>query len=243
MGENTNRWKRWKRWKRAQKAEATAWKIDSRSNWLTPEARRANLEHLCNHTSLSAQELKHLRILEIGGSVIEAAFDDADIPLKVVLDPLFPFGYTFGQPSRCCHNVRGVGEFLPLSYRSINLCYIANVIDHTADPIAVLTEIRRVLDESGVLVISSNIFPSWIKPLFPLFNYFDRPHPHHFTVGGLRTLLEREFIIQEERVARILRPSSLRWDAGLSLADNLKRKIAGVIKVKYIYFRCIVRKR
>jgi SAM-dependent methyltransferase len=236
MGENTNRWKRWGK---AQKAEAAVGKIDSRSNWLTPEARRANLEHLCNHTSLSAEELKHLRILEIGGPVIEDAFNDADIPLKVVLDPLF----LFGQQSRCCHRVRGVGEFLPLSDRSMDLCWITNVIDHTADPIAVLTEIQRVLDESGILIISCNIFPSWIKPLFPLFNYFDTPHPHHFTVRGLRTLLEREFIIQQERVTGILNPSSLRWDARLSLAHNLKRKIAGVMRVKYIYFRCIARKR
>jgi SAM-dependent methyltransferase len=240
MRENTNRWKRWRK---AQKAEAAAGKIDSWSSWLTPEAHRATLEGLCNDTSLSEEELKHLRILEIGGPVLEAAFNDADIPLKVVLDPLFPFGQTFSQQSRCCQHVRGVGEFLPLSsYSSIDLCYITNVIDHTADPVAVLTEIRRVLNESGVLIISSNIFPSWIKPLFPLFDYFDRPHPHHFTGGGLRTLLEREFIIQEERTARILSPSSLRWDARLSLAHNLKRKIAGVIKVKYIFFRCIVRK-
>jgi SAM-dependent methyltransferase len=238
--ENTNRWKRWRQ---AQKAEAAAGKIDSWSNSLTPEARRATLEQLCNDTSLSAEELKHLRILEIGGPVLEAAFDDADIPLKVVLDPLFPFGQTFVRQSRCCFHVRGVGEFLPLSYRSIDLCYITNVIDHTADPVVVLTEIRRVLDESGVLIISSNVFPSWIKPLFPLFNYFDRPHPHHFTVRGLRTLLEREFIIQDERVARILSPSTLRWDTRLSLAHNLKRKIAGIIKLKYIFFRCTVRKR
>lgn len=240
MGENTNRWKRWRK---AQKAEAAAGKIDSRSNWLTPEERRANLEHLCNHTSLSEEELRHLRILEIGGSVIEAAFNDGDIPLKVVLDPLFAFDRIFGQQSKCCHRVRGVGEFLPLSDRSIDLCYMTNVIDHTADPVAVLTEIRRVLDESGVLIISCNIFPSWTKPLFPLFNYLDRPHPHHFTVGGLRTLLERKFTMQEERVAKILSPSYLRWDARLSPAHNLKRKMAGVVRVKYIYFRCIARKR
>lgn len=238
MSESTNRWKRWRK---AQKAEA-AGKINSRPKWLTPEARRVNLEHLCKRTSLSEEELKHLRILEIGGSAIEAAFNGADVPLKVVLDPLFPFGRIFDQQNRSCHHVRGIGEFLPLSDRSIDLCWITNVIDHTADPVAVLTEIRRILDDPGRLIISCNIFPSWTKPLFPLFSYFDRPHPHHFTLGGLRTLLEREFIIQEERMARILSPSSLRWDVRLSLARNLKRKIAGVIKVKYLYFRCIARK-
>jgi SAM-dependent methyltransferase len=239
MSENTNRWKRWRK---AQKAEA-AWKKHSRSNRLTPEARRISLQQLCAQTSLSEEELKRLRILEIGGLVIESAFNDTDIPPKVVLDPLFPSGRIFDQQSRCCHRVRSVGEFLPLSDRSIDLCYISNVIDHTADPVAVLTEIRRVLDESGVLIISCNIFPSWTRPFFPSFNYFDRPHPHHFTIKGFRTLLEREFTIQEERVARILGTSSLRWDARLSLAHNLKRKMAGVVKVKYIYFRCIVGKR
>jgi SAM-dependent methyltransferase len=237
MRENTNRWKRWRK---AQKAEA-AGKINARPKWLTSEARRASLEKLCERTSLSEEELKHLRILEIGGSAIEAAFNGADVPLKVVLDPLFPFGRIFDQQNRSCHHVRGIGEFLPLSNRSIDLCWITNVIDHTADPVAVLTEIRRILDDPGRLIISCNIFPSWTKPLFPLFSYFDRPHPHHFTLGGLRTLLEREFIIQEEQMARIISPSSLRWNARLSLARNLKRKLAGVIRVKYIYLRCIAR--
>ena len=239
MRENTNRWKRWRK---AQKAEA-AGKINWSPKWLTPEARGVNLEKLCERTSLSKEELKHLRILEIGGSAIGTAFNGADIPLKVVLDPLFTFGRIFDQQSRCYQHVRGIGEFLPLSDRSIDLCWITNVIDHTAAPVAVLTEIRRILDDPGRLIISCNIFPSWTKPLFSLFSYFDRPHPHHFTLGGFRTLLEREFIIQEERMARILSPSSLRWNARLSLARNLKRKIAGVIMVKYIYFRCIARKR
>lgn len=239
MRENTNCWKRWRK---AQKAEA-AGKLNSSPKWLTPETRRVSLEKLCDGTSLSEEELKNLRILEIGGSAIEATLNGADVPLKVVLDPLFSFGRIFNQQSRCCHHVRGIGEFLPLSDRSIDLCWITNVIDHTADPIAVLTEIRRILDDPGRLIISCNVFPSWTKPLFPLFNYFDRPHPHHLTLGEFRTLVEREFIIQEERMARILSPSSLRWDARLSLLRNLKRKIAGVIRVKYIYFRCIARKR
>lgn len=218
------------RWRKAQKAEAVAWKINPCPQELTDSVRRKNLEHMCKYTSLSEQELKQMRILEIGGAVVEKAFDSVSISPKLVLDPLLPFARLVGQQDKSCHRVRGVGECLPLPDKSIDLCWCANTIDHTISPVVVLGEIRRVLDDQGILVISCNLFPTWTKPLFPLFSVLDTPHPHHFTITEFRTLLKRYFQIQREFEVNSVRR--------LSLVRGLKNNIATVIRVRYVYFHC-----
>lgn len=218
------------RWIKAQEAELQAWKINSQPQELTDRVRRQNLEHICKYTSLPEEELKHMRILEVGGRVVESAFDSVSIPPKLVLDPLLPFARLVGQQDKSCHRVRGVGEYLPLPDKSMDLCWCANTIDHTFSPIAVLREIWRILDDRGILVISCNVFPTWTRPLFPIFNILDTPHPHHFTVAGFRTLLKRQFEIQREFEAKRVHR--------LSLARDLKKNIAQVIGVRYVYFHC-----
>lgn len=219
------------RWRKAQKAEAAfAGYKKLHSQELTDRVRRQNLEHMCKYTSLSEQELKDRRILEIGGQVTEIAFSDRTVSPKIIIDPLFPFKRRLGPDDKCCDRLRGVGEYLPLPNRSIDLCWCTNVIDHTSSPLVVLEEIQRVLDDQGILIISCNLFPTYMKPFFPLFNIFDRPHPHHFSVVGFRTLLERYFRIQKEFTV----DSAFR----VSLAHNLKTNIAAVIGARYIYFRC-----
>jgi len=211
-----------------------AWKIHSQPQPLTDRARKESLERMCNYTSLSEEELKHMRILEIGGPVVERAFDDASIPPKLVLDPLLPFDRLLGQQDKSCHRVRGVGEYLPLPDNSIDLCWCANTIDHTFSTAAVLKEIRRVLHDGGTLVISCNVFPAWTKPLFPLFNILDTPHPHHFTLSLFRILLKQEFEIQKE----------FETDSkSRRLTRNLKSNIATLLGMRYYYFVCTLLRR
>lgn len=227
------------RWEKAQKAEAASWKINSQPKQLTDKVRRKNLEHMSKYTSLSESELKNMRILEIGGAVVERTFDSVNIAPKLVLDPLFPFARLLGQQDKSCHRVRGIAEYLPLPDKSIDLCWCANVIDHTFQPQAVLGEIWRVLDKRGILIISCDVFPPWTKPLFPLFNTLDTPHPHHFTLAGFKTLLKQEFETQSEFEVDSSLRLSLRRDSRLSLARDLKNKMAAVIRVRPIFFYCI----
>ncbi len=219
-----------RRWQKAQRAEVAVWKIHPDILELTDELRRQNLERMCKFTSLSEGELKQMRILEIGGPVVEEAFDDVNISPKLVLDPLFPFPRHLHLQDKSCHRVRGIGERLPLRDKSIDLCWCANTIDHTSSPILVLREIRRVLDDRGILVISCNVFATCIKHAFPLFNALDTPHPHHFTLADFKSLLEGEFEIQKEW--------QIKTAHRLSLARNLKDNMATVIGVRYVYLRC-----
>ncbi len=218
------------RWQRAQKAESAAWETSLQPQPLTDEVRRENLEYMSQYTSLSEEELRHKRILEIGGAVVERAFDELDIPPKLVLDPLLPFDRLVGQRDKSCHRVLGMGERLPLPDKSIDLCWCANTIDHTLSPETVLKEIRRVLVNTGILVSSCHLFPAWTKPLLPLFDILDKPHPYHFTITQFRTSLKQNFDIQRE------------FEVGV-LAQNFKTNIASLLGVRHIYFVCTPVKR
>ena len=218
------------RWKKAQKAEAAGKKIASTTPKSAEKVRRESLDLMCKFTSLSEEELKGMRILEIGGAVVERAFDSVNIPPKLVLDPLLLFPPPLGQQTKSCHRVRGVGEYLPLPDNSVDLCWCTNTIDHTFSPVTVVREIRRVLDTGGILVISCNVFPTWTKLFFPLFNAVDTPHPHHFTLEGFTTLVEREFDIQKRWVKKTV--------PHLSLAQNIKNNMAYLVGVRHVYFCC-----
>lgn len=123
------------RWRDAQKAAAKSWESNPQPIELSYAKRRANLEIMCRYTSLSEEQLENMRVLEIGGSIIEAAFDDVNIAPKLSLDPVFFHRRLIGQWDKSCHRVKGVGEYLPLPDRSIDLCWCANVIDHTFSPV------------------------------------------------------------------------------------------------------------
>lgn len=214
------------RWQRAQEAECTAWETSTQTQPLTSEVRTENLNLMSQYTSLSGEELRCRRILEIGGAVVERAFDETSISPKLVLDPLLPFDRLVGQLDKSCHRVRGMGEHLPLPDKSVDLCWCANTIDHTLSPKAVLQEIRRVLDDKGTLVISCHLFPAWTKPFLPMFDILDKPHPYHFTTVHFRTLLKQNFDVQKEFEVRIV-------------AQNIKTNIASHLGVRYIYFTCM----
>lgn len=81
--------------------------------------------------------------------------------------------------------VRGIGELLPLRDESVDAAMLLYVLHHVLDPVAVLSETRRVVRGDGdILVVSgksdcdrSRFFGSYFPTLFP-----DLPQPEE--IGG-----------------------------------------------------------
>ena len=197
------------------------------------ELRKRNTSRIVNFSGLSDVDLKNLRLLEIGGPLVEEAFGNIVTPPKLILDPLFAWSPKCAEPNKSCHRVRSMGEYLPLSDNSIDLVLCVNTIDHTCSPYDVLNEIKRVLTAKGLLIILCNIFPLWTTPFIPLFNIIDQPHPHHFTLPIFKRLLNQRFHI--ESVTLDHRPYRL------SIDQNLKNNIAAVIGVGLFNFHCTPR--
>jgi len=235
--------KRIRRWQLAQKREAAfgRWRFRSKEEHCRPitskktmqslsaiATRQSSIEHM---VGVQPTGLREMCILEIGG------YNFADIDLlevktrhKMVLDPL-PWEII----SDDCEYIKGVGEFIPLKSNSVHICWTTNTIDHCADPPLVLQEIRRVLADSGHLVISCNVFASWTYPLFPIFNRIDSPHPWHFTRTSFLELIRNGGFDCEV----VFPPRKPTVRGQRKLTSNFKVLLGRIMGLMYIHLRCL----
>src|SRR5262249_18560910 len=87
----------------------------------------------------------------------------------------------------------GVGESLPFETNEFSLAIVDNVIDHTHAPGKILDEVRRVLNDDGILYLMVNIHTLWGAVLHRLtaITHIDTGHPYTFTRQSIRALLSR----------------------------------------------------
>lgn len=180
------------RYQEAQAAEWRAW------HGLTREFDRGALVR--EFELLGVDVLKVAgRVLDIGGAYGAYASVFADASERIVVDPLYE------RLEVHLDGVKGVstsGEDLPFDSGSAGFIILRNVIDHMLDPARLLKESQRVLSVNGIVYFMVNTFLSVTKPLFPIMDRYDRPHPIHFTVDGVRKLIVNSgFRIDKERVA------------------------------------------
>ena len=191
------------------------------------ELQANDLRMVENLASFSAEELRQMRILEIGGvRCVSQALFAIKTRLKIALDPLADLWHRYAVTDDTCDYVCGIGENIPLQRNRVDLCWCANVIDHTLSPLRVLQEIRRVLSDDGVLVISCNVFGNWVRPLFPILNRLDSGHPHHFIEATFRQLVAKEFNIQA------------RFASGWGRIYSLKVLLGVICGGREVIFRC-----
>jgi SAM-dependent methyltransferase len=129
-------------------------------------------------------------------------------------------------------------ENLPLDSASFDLVIMENCIDHVQDMDAVMSEIRRVLVPGGVLYLTVNSRSAvgyWVHRALARVS-LDPGHPHTFTSGRFRRLIERHgFDIREfEEASRFqawlehLRSPAIRHriKALLGVAEHLLSAVA-----------------
>jgi SAM-dependent methyltransferase len=110
--------------------------------------------------------------------------------------------------------LRGWAERLPAEDGTVDAVALLDVIEHVADPAAVVAEIHRVLRPGGVLVLTTphkgllasldslNVYPALCRR-FPQWLPLDEAdgaasgQHMHFSVDELRALLEPEFTVED----------------------------------------------
>lgn len=106
---------------------------------------------------------------------------------RVAIDPLSSDIFDTCHES-AAQVVTGMGEHLPFVSDMFDLVIHINVLDHTANPEATLSEIHRVLKPDGRMFFHLNVFgtPKFINQHL---SKVDSPHPHHYTAGEITSLL------------------------------------------------------
>ncbi len=197
-----------RRWKKAQAYERDHWRSVASSSEPDLAWYRRRAERLCAKLATLAPDLaqQHYRVLEVGGGPVgTATFMPGE--LRHAIDPLAD--YYASNPSliklrsEAVTYQQGAGESLPYEDAQFNIVVIENVIDHTKDPELVLREIHRVLEMNGILYLTVNVHTRWgfsVRRVMEVFQ-LDRGHPHTYTPGLARGLIERGgYQILSERV-------------------------------------------
>jgi SAM-dependent methyltransferase len=155
---------------------------------------------------------KKLRILDVGGRLqpYRSLFRNK-IGRYVGIDPVFE-GLV---------DVIGYGENLPFADKSFDVAICTQTLNYTRDPFAVIEEIRRVLDETGYLFLSTPaIFPRYhdqrwrfmpdgLKVLLSNFSEMEIV-PEGYSISGISRLINLFFeTITKNAVAQRVARSSI----------------------------------
>jgi len=230
------------RWKLAQRIEVGVY--PPKTSYTEEEAeqvqRRLSGEitnwesYVEERTGVKPADMRTMCVMEIGGVLFadQLLFQSKALH-KLILDPLIR-----PRMSDDCEFVRGVAEYIPQKSSTLRVCWMTNTIDHCADPLLALEEVRRVLTDNGRLYITCNTFTSWTRPLFPAFDRLDGPHPHHFTRSSLLSLLTKAGFTVEAEIPPWTPP--LRgWNQTVRTVKVLLGRMCGLTQIK---FRCRVAK-
>ena len=162
------------------------------------QKRHATLE-IWNHVVSIRRDSTPPHVLEIGtggDGFVNFIPDAFCVGLEPLLFKMRRSGVGIFLPS--AHFVCGVGERLPFHSDSFDVAFLYNVLDHAAEPGAILDELPRVLRAGGILhflvdtySLSFKVYRKFLRP--------DSLHPHTFTPREIhRMLASRRFRLVED---------------------------------------------
>jgi SAM-dependent methyltransferase len=145
-----------------------------------------NNEFYAQNFSIGAQFFIDKAVLEIGCSPLATIHGIDKARSKIGVEPLARDWALFYE--KTTYHIEGIGEYLPLDDKSVDIVLCINVLDHVKSPSDVLREINRCLKEGGELVLWLQTYSTFI--LFRrLLGRIDTPHPHHFNDTDILSLL------------------------------------------------------
>jgi len=110
------------------------------------------------------------------------------------IDPLaLEYQRLYSYPARI-RVLEGSGEKIPFNDNSFGVVFCSDVLDHVDNPQQVLSEIARVLQPEGFLVLTVEIFPEDFHK-----EGRDIAHPHNFSVHDINELVEGDFGVSLDR--------------------------------------------
>ncbi len=179
-------------WAQAQEAEKAFW-LELSPERLQKAQRdwKESAEFLYEATRLYTSLGPESAILQVGTS-LQDAIHYFPVGKRYSVDPLtdffkknFPWAY---DPSYQLTAVTAPGESLPFENRTFALVILSNMLDHVYEPVMVLQEARRVLQDDGVLFVGVNVFPAELCRQRRAVT--DDPcHPYVFSQGDVLQLL------------------------------------------------------
>jgi ubiquinone/menaquinone biosynthesis C-methylase UbiE len=181
------------RWNKAQEYELRWWQ--KRHKVINLSYLQKFADELMRDLSAYIKFDNSLKILEIGSGPAGIV---THLPgnVRIGIDPLENFYSSISEYSQYRDkNVKYFntkGEKLEFENSYFNLVIIDNVLDHCEDPNLVISEVKRVLRNDGVIYFKQNVYHTagkFIRNLLELVQ-FDKGHPYNFTTNDLYKLFD-----------------------------------------------------
>ena len=179
-------------WDKAQQLESQWWKV-KKNEIISQDYREQIKKRAQRIESMIDKQLEGIpgrRVLEIGGGATQLIdfFREGE---KYAVDPLADmYQAEFAEvlaPGTKWHKAKA--ENMPFENDFFDIIVIRNVLDHVDSVDKAISEMRRVLKNSGILYLGMNTFsgPYYIYKLIVK----DPEHPHTFTPGSIRSCIIR----------------------------------------------------
>jgi SAM-dependent methyltransferase len=126
---------------------------------------------------------------------------------KVYLDPLMDFYKEYYKDKLPAGElINSMAESMPFSNETFDVAFCYNALDHSFEPVKIISEIKRILKPSAYLLLGVYIH----NPILKLMRFLaekswifkERPHPYSFTIQNLKDILKGEFIIQKADIIK-----------------------------------------
>jgi len=223
------------RWRKAQEYERSYWEEQARRiaekaggdldfyQWRAGELVRRLREEGRDDLVAGAAT-----VVEIGAGPVGVAGFLPAAARMIAVDPLEGFYRTNENLAKnrvpAVEYREGVGESLPVEDSSADLVLIENCIDHTKDVDAVMREIIRVLRPGGMMYLTVNCrsAPGFVVHSILSRLAVDAGHPHTFTAGKARALVETRPQLRMVRFEEGSFLEAFKQDLGGSARDRVK---------------------
>lgn len=220
-----------KRWFLAQEYE---------KNWWEERSKEVNFEFYRNFAYDLKEYIKEHIVISEETSVLEIGSGAGGILTylkssknRYAIDPLENFYSSIPefveQRDNTVKYISAKGEDLPFEEEMFDLVIMDNVLDHCDDPEKVMTEVKRVTKDNGIIYFKQNTYHLWGRSIRFLMEklLIDKGHPYTFSKKRLLDLFDsnRFKILKSKRTGYLNT-----WQNEIS-SSSLKDKLKALLFV------------
>ena len=185
--------------KRKKLTEKEDWEFEwqsSRWNYLfsRPETKEKVLEYWIKYRYL--REIKSIIAVNENSHILDVGCGISTVlhylpGHRYGIDPLADRYKTIYRYPKDIHIQSAYGEHIPFEENYFDVVFSSNAIDHTDNPVKVISEIRRVLKPDGYFILTCEVFNSKIS------GERNSGHPHSLHLDELLKLIENFSVIAQ----------------------------------------------
>jgi ubiquinone/menaquinone biosynthesis C-methylase UbiE len=200
------------RWKKAQNSEKKLWEDMASTDYVEEHAKyyKKKRDIILEEASKHMKVNKRTKFLQIGCACLDVV-NYITIGQKYSIDPLADFFKKKYKEVdyKDTRLIKGVGENLPYPDKFFDIVLLANVLDHAYNPKKVLSEVSRVLKDSGVFYFENHFYQKSFLILAKFYGLFQKVflkkdfninHPYMFSLKELKKLLLKDFLVLNEKL-------------------------------------------